>query len=95
MIRLAPIVRLTFLLAASLSIAAAALIIASMVIVERAPQTGWYWGVTIAVSLAFGALALFALGIARHRQPWGNCCIAHLMRPAWTQRCAGTGHGWQ
>jgi len=68
-------VRLAYLLAACLSLAAAALVTASMVIAERAPQTAWFWGITISVSLFFAFLALLLLGIAQHLPAIGR--IAH------------------
>ena len=72
---LVPLVRLTYLLAAGLSLAAAALVTASMVIADRTPQTAWYWGVTISVSLFFAMLAFLLFGIARHLPAIGR--IAH------------------
>ncbi|MEE4238904.1 MAG: hypothetical protein V2I51_19455 [Anderseniella sp.] len=68
-------IRLIYLLAAGLSMAAAALVTASMVIAERAPQTTWFWGVTIFISLFFAGLALLLLGIAWHLPAIGQ--IAH------------------
>jgi len=72
---LVQVVRLAYLLPAGLSMTAAALVTASMVIAERAPQTAWFWGITISVSLLFAILALLLLGIARHLPAIGR--IAH------------------
>ena len=92
---LVQVVRLAYLLPAGLSMTAAALVTASMVIAERAPQTAWFWGITISVSLLFAILALLLLGIARHLPAIGR--IAHsitdesassALRRHWTRLAA-------
>lgn len=60
------LLRLTYFSASAISLVAALLVTASMLIAERAPQSTQFWIITIAVSVFFAAAGLLLLGIGRH-----------------------------
>jgi len=67
--------RLLYLCAAFLSIAAGALVVASLFIPDRAPQSTESFGIHIAVAAAFLVVGVLLLGIQRHVA--GIAALAH------------------
>jgi peptidoglycan/LPS O-acetylase OafA/YrhL len=84
------LVRIVYWLAAALGTVAAIAITASMLIAERAPQTAWFWGVTLTVGMFFAGMSLLSLGVAHYLPIIGLDTLGHLDE----RRAGSVGRGW-
>ena len=60
------LLRLTYFSASGVSLFAGLMVMASMLIAERAPQSARFWIITIVVSVSFAGAGLLLLAIGRH-----------------------------
>jgi len=79
------LVHVVYGLAAALGTAAAIATTASMLIAERAPQTAWFWGITLSASVFFACVSLLSLGVAHYLPTIGLATLKHPdERTAWS-----------